>query len=97
METMDFSKALELIKQGYRMRNSHWPSEMFVVYQKGYPEGIPVNSNTAKAVGIPVGTTCYFRPYLLLHTVMPDEYVPYVATQSDLLSEVWVHYGEDRP
>lgn len=86
--TTDFSAALFSIKAGYRMRNQHWPEEMFVVLQKGYPEGIPINQNTAEATGIKQGTICRFRSYLMLHTV-DGSFVPYVATQSDLLSECW--------
>jgi hypothetical protein len=61
---------------------------MFIVLQKGYPDGIPINRNTAEATGLPEGDLRVFRPYIMLHCV-DGSFVPYVATQSDLLTEMW--------
>jgi hypothetical protein len=61
---------------------------MYIVLQRGYPDGIPINENTSVATGIREGTVVVFRPYFMLHCV-DGSFVPYVATQSDLLSEVW--------
>lgn len=90
---MDFSDALRMMKDGQCLRNAHWDEAMYVAYQKGYPGGIPINKNTSEATGIPQGTIVRFRPYLMLHTV-DDAFVPYVATQSDLLSDVWEIYQD---
>jgi hypothetical protein len=86
---MDFGEALALLRNGKRVARDGWNGKgMFVVYQRGYPEGIAINSNTAQATGIPEGTVCNFRPYLMMRTV-GGEFVPWVASQTDLLAEDW--------
>ena len=86
---MDFGDALRALKDGDRVTRSGWNGRgMFVVYQKGYPDGIPINANTAQATGIPEGTVCYFRPYLMMKTV-DDEFVPWVISQTDALADDW--------
>lgn len=93
---MDFSEMLKALKNGRRMTNLHWEPGMFIVLQQGYPDGIPINQNTADATGLPKGTLKRFRPYIMLHTG-DSSFVPYVATQSDLLSEVWEEREEPAP
>jgi Protein of unknown function (DUF2829) len=86
---MDFSEALTALKQRRRLTRTGWNGKgMFVVWQAGYPEGIGINRNTAEATGIPEGTVCNFRPYLMMRTV-DGEFVPWVASQTDLLAEDW--------
>lgn len=86
---MDFGEALSALKDGARVARAGWNGQgMFVVYQKGYPDGIPINANTAEATGIPQGTVCRFRPYLMMKTV-DDEFVPWVISQTDALAEDW--------
>ena len=44
---MDFGKALEAVKSGKKIFRLGWNGKgMFVVYQKGYPDGIPCNLQT---------------------------------------------------
>ena len=86
---MDFSEALRRIKAGRALAREGWNAEgQFVVYQKGYPDGIAINANTAEATGIPEGTVCRFRPYLMLHTA-DGSFVPWAPTVSDVLAEDW--------
>ncbi len=85
---MDFSDALVMIKKGVRMGRETWPSFMYVVYQKGYPDGIAINANTAEATGLEEGTTCRFQPYLMLG-VEGDTFGPYTPTQADLTATDW--------
>lgn len=86
---MNFSNALEYAKNGRKITRTSWNGKnQYVVLQKGYPDGIPINGNTSEATGIPVGTVCVFRPYLMIKTVN-DEFVPWVANQSDLLCDDW--------
>jgi len=63
---------------------------MYVVYQKAYPDGIPINENTSNATGIDRGTVCRFLPYIMMKTaaVLPT-FVPWLASQTDLLSLDW--------
>lgn len=86
---MDFSEALRLIKQGGMLARNGWnASDQFVVLQEGYPDGVPINENTANATGLPLGTTICFRPYLLLRTA-DGSFVPWAPTVSDVLAEDW--------
>lgn len=89
MQDYDFGEALAALKEGHRLARAGWNGNgMFVVYQKGYPDGIAINANTAQATGLREGTICRFRPYLMMKTV-DDEFVPWVASQTDLLAEDW--------
>jgi len=86
---MDFSAALTLAKRGYKISRTGWNGQgMYVVCQKGYPDGIAINKNTAQAIGQPEGTVVKFLPYLMLHTAQ-GAMVPWVASQTDLLGEDW--------
>lgn len=86
---MDFGQALTALKEGARVAREGWNGKgMFVVHQKGYPDGIPVGANTAEATGIPEGTVCVFRPYLMMRTV-DGSFVPWVISQTDALADDW--------
>lgn len=86
---MDFSSALMECKHGEKIARDGWNGKgMFVVYQPGYPGGIAINRNTAQATGIPEGTIKSFRPYLMMYTAQLD-FVPWVASQTDLLADDW--------
>lgn len=86
---MTFSTALDEVKGGNKIARKGWNGKgMFVVYQKGYPQGIAINKNTAEATGIPEGTVKSFRPYLMMYTAQGD-FVPWVASQTDLLADDW--------
>ena len=46
---MKFGEALEQVKEGKKIFRLGWNGKgMFVCYQKGYPEGIPSNKQTAE-------------------------------------------------
>lgn len=86
----DFSDVLNLVKSGSKIARKGWNGNgMFVVYQPGYPDGIAINRNTANATGIPEGTVKSFRPYLMMYTAQGD-FVPWVASQTDILAEDWI-------
>ncbi len=86
---MDFSNALYELKTGMQLSRSSWnASGQFVMYQKGYPNGIAINKNTAEASGIPEGTTCRFSPYFMLLNAQ-GVFVPWVPSTGDLLAEDW--------
>ena len=89
MEPTDFGWAISALKRGEKVSRTGWNGKgMYIVYQKGYPEGIPINKNTAEATGEPEGTVLKFRPYLLMKTAQGD-FVPWLASQSDVLAEDW--------
>lgn len=84
-----FEKALIMLKTGHKVARIGWNGKgMYVVFQGGYPQGIPINANTAQATEIPEGTVMKFRPYLMMYTAA-GEFVPWVASQSDLLEDDW--------
>lgn len=89
MHPSDFGYALNALRSGKRVTRQGWNGKgQFVVFQKAYPDGIPINKNTAEALGQPEGTIRSFRPYLMFSTVQGD-LVPWVAAQSDLLADDW--------
>jgi len=62
---INFGDALLLLKQGHKLQRAGWNGKnMFIVYQKGYPNGIKCNKNTAKAWGINEGDIFKVEPYL---------------------------------
>ena len=66
---MNFGKALEAVKDGKKIFRLGWNGKgMFVVYQKGYPDGIPCNLQTAKAWGMNEGDLFKCEPYLQIKT-----------------------------
>lgn len=72
------------------MTRAGWNGKgMWVALQEGYPDGIPINANTAEATGIPVGTICKFLPYLMIKTAGEGCFVPWHASNSDILGEDW--------
>lgn len=87
---MDFGTALSFCKEGRKITRDGWNGAgQYVVIQNGYPEGIPINKNTADATGLPEGTLCKFAPYLLMKNAQ-DVFVPWLASQGDLLAEDWM-------
>jgi hypothetical protein len=87
---MDFGQALRTaVVDRSRIARDGWNGKgMFVVYQAGYPDGIPINANTAEATGVSQGTVCVFRPYLMIRTV-DGSFVPWVISQTDALADDW--------
>lgn len=84
---MDFSEALNLVKNGNRIFRAAWGVD-YVVYQRGYPEGIGINANTASALGLPEGTVVEFTPYLT--KLEGSRFTPWVPTMRDLLADDWM-------
>jgi hypothetical protein len=92
---MDFSDALDDCKNGAKITRVGWNGPgQYVVLQKGYPDGIAINVNTAEATGIPQGTVCSFAPYLMLRNAQ-GVFVPWVPSTGDLLAEDWEHAQEE--
>jgi len=89
MELMKFGEAIESCKKGMKIQREGWNGKgMFVVYQKGYPEGIPANKNTAEAYGINEGELFIVRPYLQLKTA-DGSHAMWSPSTSDCLAEDW--------
>lgn len=88
-DAMTFGEAIAAMKQGARVARNGWNGKgMFVVYQKGYPEGIPCNKNTAEAFGYKEGDLFICRPYLQMRCA-DGTHQMWLASQSDILAEDW--------
>lgn len=87
---MDFSDALRAVKDGKKIQRYGWNGKnMFVVYQKGYPDGIPCNKQTAEAWGINEGDNFVCNPYLQIRCV-DGSHSMWVPSINDLLADDWV-------
>lgn len=86
---MSFGLAIEAAKMGKRIARKGWNGKnMSVAYQKGYPDGIPCNENTARAWGMEVGELFKCQPYLQLRCA-DGSFQMWVASQSDILADDW--------
>lgn len=82
-------EAVKEMYDGNKVRRKGWNGKgMWIVLQKAYPNGIPINKNTAEATGIPEGTICKFLPYLMMKTA-DDSFVPWLCSQTDILAIDW--------
>ena len=86
---MTFGDALDALKQGKRIARKGWNGKnMSVAYQKGYPDGIPCNKNTAQAWGMQEGELFKCRPYLQMRCA-DGTFQMWLASQSDILADDW--------
>ena len=86
---MDFGQALEKVKNGEKIFRHRWNGKgMFVVYQKGYPAGIPCNQQTAKAWGLNEGDLFKCEPYLQIK-MTNGSHAMWVPSINDILAEDW--------
>ena len=89
-----FSTALDWLKRGEKISRKGWNGKnMFVVYQKGYPDGIPCNKNTAEAWGMKEGELFKCEPYLQIKMVN-GSHAMWVPSINDVLSNDWEIYEE---
>lgn len=81
--------AIKNMHNGSRVRRAGWNGKgMFIAYQPGYPDGVPINANTSRAMGLPEGTFVKFDPYIMMRTVT-GSCVPWLASQTELLATDW--------
>lgn len=86
---MSFGQAVELLKLGERVARKGWNGKgMFVVFQKGYPQGIPCNEQTAIAWGLNYGDLFKCEPYLQIKMVN-GSHAMWVPSINDVLAEDW--------
>ncbi len=89
---LTFGLALEAVKKGYKIARKGWNDKgMFVEYQKGYPQGIPSNAQTAKARGINEGDLFRCEPYLQIKITNSSYsiWAMWTPTINDCLAEDW--------
>ncbi len=86
---MTFGFALEALKKGRKVARDGWNGKgMFVVYQKGYPQGISCNRQTAEAWGIKEGNLFRCEPYLQIK-MANGSHSMWVPSINDCLAEDW--------
>lgn len=89
INAMNFGQALEMLKLGEHLARKGWNGKgMFVVYQKGYPQGIPCNKQTAEAWGMNEGDNFVCNPYLQIKCA-DGSHSMWVPSINDCLSEDW--------
>ena len=89
-EYYNFGEALEAVKSGKRISRKGWNGKgLFVVYQKGYPDGIPCNKQTAEAWGMQEGELFKCEPYLQINTT-DGSHAMWVPSIRDCLAEDWM-------
>lgn len=86
-KNVSFSVALEYVKKGYKISLDRWFGE-FVVYQKGYPEGIKCNKQTAEAWGLNEGDLFICNPYLQKQN-KDGSHTMWTPSTDELLSDNW--------
>lgn len=88
--SLTFGEALEAVKSGKKISRTGWNGKgLFVVYQKGYPDGIPCNKQTAEAWGMKEGDLFKCEPYLQINTV-DGSHAMWVPSIRDCLAEDWM-------
>ena len=91
---MDFGKALEALKAGKKVSRKGWNGKgMFAVLQKGYPNGIPCNKQTAEAWGLKEGDLFKCEPYLQIKMVNGSHSM-WSPSVNDCLADDWEIVGE---
>jgi len=89
IQTFAFGEAIRNLKNGYKVARKGWNGKnMFIVYQKGYPQGIPSNKQTAIAWGINEGDLFKCEPYLQIQMVNGSHSM-WVPSINDCLAEDW--------
>jgi len=85
---MNFGEALEALKANHRASRAGWNGRgMWIVLSPGFMLtsdrvfSKPIAADIDGGVGV-------FRPYLMMRTV-DAEFVPWVASQTDILAEDW--------
>lgn len=93
MQTFSFSTALVHLKHGARVARTGWNGKgMFLVLVPG-SHGLTVEEGRPLALaGVPVGTKFNYLPHIDMWTAQGD-FVPWLASQTDLLAEDWLVIG----
>lgn len=95
IHTFTFGDALRNLKLGRRVSRRGWNGKgLFVVYQKGYPDGIPCNEQTAEAWGMNPGDLFKCEPYLQINTVYGSHSM-WVPSIGDILANDWYLVDND--
>lgn len=86
---MNFSEALDFLKQGRRVTREGWNGKDMFLYLVGGSQFNPQRPPLCQFYG--ADTLIEYRPHIDMKTAQGD-FVPWVASQSDLLSDDWNLY-----
>lgn len=89
-DEMTFGLAVEALKAGKKVARVGWNGKgMFVVFPKGYLQGIPCNKQTAAAWGLREGDKFVCNPYLQIKQ-MDGSHSMWAPSIGDVLAEDWI-------
>lgn len=81
--------AVKAMHDGKRVARAGWNGKgMWLALQRGYPDGVAINEQTAVAFGMPAGNVVAFDPYVTMRTAT-GSFVPWLCSQTDLLATDW--------
>lgn len=91
METEEeFGWAIRELKNGRRVRRLGWNGKgMWLALCRGYPNGVAPSMRDVEELGVDPEGTVYILPYVMMCTA-DGSFVPWLASQTDLLAEDWV-------
>jgi len=89
---MDFSEALKCLKVGSKIYRIGWNGkDMFLFLNPG--SNVKVSEGRPLSSSFPIGTECNMLPYIMMKTADKElTFVPWLASQSDILAEDWLMY-----
>lgn len=86
---MTFEKVLPSLKDGEKAFRLGWNGKgMFVVMQKGYPQGIPCNKQTAEVWGLNEGDLFKCNPYFQIKNPN-NTHSMWIPSVGDILADDW--------
>ena len=86
LKELNFSQALELIKEGKLLARSGWNGKKMFIFKVGGSE-FTVNRKPLNEV-IPEGTVIKYHAHIDMHTA-DGQIVPWLASQTDIFAEDW--------
>lgn len=93
MGQMNFGEALGALKAGRAVRRSGWNGKGMSMILVPGSKGLVVEAGRPFAEVLPVGTTFNYLPHIDMQTAQGD-FVPWLASQTDLLSDDWEVIGD---
>lgn len=89
MKDLTFGEALVALKAGNRVARAGWNGKgMFLILVPGSTFPVTADRPFGKAAPELIGKTVNYRPHIDMFTA-DGEFVPWLASQSDLLVEDW--------
>ncbi len=90
-DSMDIGRAVWCLKHNYPVARGAWAFEdgwfAYLIYQQGYPSGVPCNKNTTSALKLAADTLVAVNPHIQLFTPRGNLLQEYSFTHEDILAE----------